>query len=270
MLSKALFILLFISLFGSSTVKGQMMTEIGGLVGQSYYLGDLNQTGHFPSSNTHLTWGVTIRQPLNARWAMKGTYFNGKLSGSDASSKNSANRNRNLSFETPINEFSFVFEFNFLRYHSFIIRDHFSPYLFGGAGLGFINPRAELNGNQYDLRELRTEGQSRPYSKGQFVIPFGLGTKFKFSHRVMFAIEYGIRKTFTDYIDDVSTAYPEDPTSISTTAQALSNRTIEPDGRNIWGTQRGNPNKNDFYTNATFTMTIRLGKQPNLCKYNTQ
>jgi hypothetical protein len=86
----------------------------------------------------------------------------------------------------------------------------------------------------------------------------------------MFGLEYGIRRTFTDYIDDVSTAYPNDPNKLTTTAQALSNRNINNKNRSIWGTQRGNPNKNDFYTHTSFTVTVRLGKQPNLCRYNTQ
>ncbi len=269
MLCKAFIATLF--LFSSwISISAQMLTEVGALVGQSYYIGDLNQTGQFPSGHTHLSWGIIVRQPINPRWAFKGGYFNGTLSGADADNNNPAIQNRNLSFESPINEFSAVFEFNFLRYHSFIIRDHISPYMFGGFALGFINPRAELNGNEYNLRELKTEGQSDAYSRGQFSIPFGVGFKFKFSHRVMFAFEYGIRRTFTDYIDDVSNTYPDDPSKITTTGQALSNRTIETNGRSIWGTQRGNPNKNDFYTNTTFTITVRLGKHPNLCRYNTQ
>lgn len=269
MLSKAFCsIISFMFLF--SPGKSQMKTEIGVLLGQSYYLGDLNPTTQFPRGHTHISWGVILRQPINERWAFKAQYYSSKLSGSDASSKSSAAQNRNLSFETPLNEFSGQFEFNFSRYHSFIIRHHFSPYLFGGLGLGVINPRAEFNGNQYDLRELLTEGQERPYSKAQFIIPFGFGLKFKFSHRVMFALEYGIRKTFTDYIDDVSTAYPDDPVILTTTAQALSNRNINDENRSIWGTQRGNPGKKDFYTHTSFTLTVRLGKQPNLCKYNTQ
>ncbi|MDE0770599.1 MAG: DUF6089 family protein [Salibacteraceae bacterium] len=269
MLSKAFyFIISFI--FVMSSGKSQMKTEIGLLLGQSYYLGDLNPTTQFPGGHTHISWGITIRQPINERWAFKAQYFNSKLSGSDASSNSTSAINRNLSFETPLNEFSGQFEFNFARYHSFIIRHHFSPYLFGGLGLGFINPRTEFNGNQYDLRELRTEGQDKPYSKAQIVIPFGFGLKFKFSHRLMFGLEYGIRRTFTDYIDDVSTAYPNDPNKLTTTAQALSNRNTNNKNRSIWGTQRGNPNKNDFYTHTSFTVTVRLGKQPNLCRYNTQ
>ena len=130
MLSKA-FYFIFSFLFVFSSGKSQMKTEIGMLLGQSYYLGDLNPTTQFPGGHTHISWGVILRQPINERWAFKAQYYSSKLSGSDASSKSSATQNRNLSFETPINEFSGQFEFNFARYHSFIIRHHFSPYLFG-------------------------------------------------------------------------------------------------------------------------------------------
>ena len=87
----------------------------------------------------------------------------------------------------------------------------------------------------------------------------------------MFALEYGIRKTFTDYLDDVSTGYPEDPSQMSTVSQALSNRNLDNgNDQNEWGMQRGNSQRKDFYTMTSFTLLIRIGKQPNLCKYNTQ
>ena len=40
--------------------------------------------------------------------------------------------------------------------------------------------------------------------------------------------------------------------------------------QNEWGMQRGNSQRKDFYTMTSFTLLIRIGKQPNLCKYNTQ
>jgi hypothetical protein len=194
----------------------------------------------------------------------------GKLSGSDADATSVNQQNRNLSFYTDITEFTSQFEFNFLPYHTFVINNYFSPYLYLGIGFGWINPKTSLNGNEYELRAFLTEGQSAPYNKMQLVIPFGFGFKWKLNHRFLFSCDWGLRRTFTDYIDDVSNYYPKDPTEMSTTAQALSNRTLETDGKNIWGTQRGNPHRKDLYSFTTISFLIRVGKNPNLCRYNTQ
>ncbi|MBD79284.1 MAG: hypothetical protein CL840_10215 [Crocinitomicaceae bacterium] len=249
----------------------QSQNQVGLQAGMSYYLGDLNETGHFKAGRTHFTWGIIHRLPINDRFTWKNSILFGKISGDDSESESQIKRNRNLNFESRINEFSTQFEFNFLPYHSFVIKHHFSPYIFGGLALFWFNPTTTLNGNEYNLREYRTEGQNAEYNKVQFAIPFGFGLKFKFSHRVLFSLEYGIRKTFTDYLDDVSTSYPDDPSTMSTVSQALSNRSLDNgNNQNEWGMQRGNSQRKDFYTMTTFTMLIRIGKHPNLCKYNTQ
>jgi hypothetical protein len=41
----------------------------------------------------------------------------------------------------------------------------------------------------------------------QFAIPFGVGFKYALDKKSSIGLEYGLRKTFTDYIDDVSTTY---------------------------------------------------------------
>lgn len=248
--------------------KAQLKTQIGFQAGVSYYLGDLNETGHFKSNITHFAWGFVHRQPLSERFTWKNSFLIGKVSGNDQFSESEVNRNRNLSFQSSIYEGSTQFEFNFLPYHPFVLNHYFTPYIFGGLGFFQFTPTTVLNGNEYNLREYETEGHS--YNKTQFVIPFGAGLKFKFSHRVMFAIEYGLRKTFTDYIDDVSTKYPDDPSNMSTVSQALSNRSLDNGNKqNEWGMQRGNSQRKDMYNFTTFTMMIRIGKNPNLCRYNT-
>lgn len=264
------FIALFSLLSICSTLDAQMKTEIGGMIGTSYYLGDLNPTKQFPSGHNHFSWGILIRQPINERWAWKSNFIRTQLSGSDASNNTAQSIQRNLSFTTNLTEVSTQFEFNFFRYHSFVIRHHISPYMFGGFGLAWIDPRTTLNGNEYNLRQYITEDKKAITKRTQFVIPFGMGIKFKMSHRIMFSVEFGLRKTFTDYLDDVSTAYPEDPQDLTTISQALSNKSEDTESRNIWGTQRGNPSKKDLYTNTNISVLLRIGKSPNLCKYNTQ
>jgi hypothetical protein len=40
-------------------------------------------------------------------------------------------------------------------------------------------------------------------------IPFGIGAKMNVSKKVGIGLEWGPRKTFTDYLDDVSGTYPD-------------------------------------------------------------
>ena len=255
-----------INAFGFS----QSTTQFGLSAGVSYYLGDLNVNKHFPSQMTHFTRGIIHRQPLNDRWAWKNNLLFGELSAKDELSSSEIQQNRNLSFQTTLVEFASTFEFNFFKYHPFVLNEYITPYLYGGLGFFWINPKTELNGNLYELREYETEIRGKLYPKMQFAFPFGLGIKFKFSHRFMFSLEYGLRKTFTDYIDDVSTSYPDDPREIGTVSQELSNRAINTENRqNEWGMQRGNSQRKDMYSTTQFSLLIRIGKNPNLCKYNT-
>lgn len=271
MRSQLIIISFVLILFQNFSGFSQSQNQVGLMAGASYYLGDLNETGHFKKANTNFAWGIVHRLPINDRFTWKNSILFAKISGDDSKSTSQIKQNRNLNFEATLNEFSTQFEFNFLPYHSFVIRHHFSPYIFTGAALFWFNPTTTLNGNVYNLREYRTEGQPEEYKKMQFAIPFGIGLKFKLNHRILFALEYGIRKTFTDYLDDVSTTYPDDPSNMSTVSQALSNRSLDNGNKqNEWGMQRGNSQRKDLYTMTSFTMLIRIGKHPNLCRYNTQ
>ena len=88
-----------------------------------------------------------------------------------------------------------------LPYFTGSLKNYFTPYIFGGAALLYHRPQI---GN-LDLRDYRTENTY--YSYYAFSIPFGMGVKYSFSKRIATTLEWGMRKTFTDYIDDISTTY---------------------------------------------------------------
>jgi hypothetical protein len=76
------------------------------------------------------------------------------------------------------------------------------------------------------------------------VIPIGLGIRLKISPNVNFAVEGAYRKTFTDYLDDVSTKYTarsSDP--VTAYFQNPNYPTFDP----AVGAKRGNPSKMDSY-----------------------
>ena len=90
-----------------------------------------------------------------------------------------------------------------------------------------------------------------------------IGIKVNLSHHSCLSFEYGIRKTFTDYLDDVSVLYPNlDLLEIESGIPAadLSDRSVNPEGINqsSYGLQRGNSTDKDWYTVSGFTLTYEF------------
>jgi hypothetical protein len=142
----------------------------------------------------------------------------------------------------------------FAFHHRYKKRKALTPYVFGGFGLTYFNPKAQFEGKWYALEPLHTEGNS--YSRLTPMIPFGLGVKIKYVKGFDLYLEAGYRKTFSDRLDDVSSHdfQPINSFDQGSAAQALSNRTVDApvkpmDGKvgdNYKG-YRGNPHKKDGY-----------------------
>lgn len=233
------------------------MPDLGIFAGGSFYIGDLNPSTPFLFS--HPAGGIVVRNNFNHFFSFKTNFLYGKISGSDAKSNDAFARNRNLSFRSELIEFSTQMEFNFFPYQD--KKEYFlaTNYLFTGISVFHFNPQANLNGTWYDLQGQSTEGQgtiaypgNKKYSRTQLAFPVGMGLKFDLSLNCTVALEWGIRKTFTDYIDDVSTAYP-DPEAItaekSNTAQILSDRSNQVTGTpGNANRQRGFAATKDWYS----------------------
>jgi hypothetical protein len=231
--------------------------EIGMFGGGSYYLGELNPGRQF--FFTQPAVGGILRWNFDKRWVLKVNGYRGKLAGDDAISKE--NEMRNLRFVSSLTEVSSVVEFNFFPYFTGSNLTYFTPYLFAGPGFFIFNPKAEYDGDMVTLRNIHTEGQSegQEYSTYGFAMVFGLGFKYSINNRLGLGLEWGMRKTFTDYIDDISTKYYIDFDKLSpgeiSAAQMLSDpATI----KHKPGMQRGNPQNNDWYSFAGITLTYRF------------
>ena len=132
-----------------------------------------------------------------------------------------------------------------------------------------MNPTTKFNGNEYELQPLGTEGQGssltdkKNYNLIQPVIPLGAGVRLSLGERISLNFEIGIRKTFTDYLDDVGRDTYYDPAALlalnGEEAVALSNRSL--DG-NVMG-RRGNSSNKDWYVYCGGMITFRLGKGNN-------
>lgn len=257
-------------------VKSQYY-EIGGFVGMSNYFGDLQATHMEPTEN-NMAFGLFGRINLNRHLTGKLSFTQGQISGDDFNSDTpSGRRQRNLSFRSKIYEMALTGEFNFIPYD--IAKNKIAAfYVFGGVSVFYFNPTAEYEGKLYNLHELGTEGQrlegssTKPYSRVQPAIPMGLGTKFNINYRSNIGIEVGFRKTFTDYLDDVSGKYPDlvaldeaDPI-----AAALSYRSPEyyevtqKALGNPEGGIRGNPESKDWFFFMGATLSVNLGTESDM------
>lgn len=238
--------------------------EVGLFGGASYYLGDIN-----PKKNFELTKaaaGILVRYNISPRFAVKINGYYGNVSGDDAITK--FNEKRNLSFKSQVLEFSTQLELNFLPYVTGHKDYYFSPYLFAGIAAFNFNPKANYEGTWYSLQPLGTEGQGtlayydkKPYSLTALSFPFGLGFKYSLSKTVCFGGEWGMRKTNTDYLDDVSTTYA-DPAILSSEntpiAAKLADRSGDPNNTNL---QRGNASNKDWYSFAGLFVTFKINRK---------
>lgn len=244
-------------------------TEIGLFGGGSYYLGDLNTNRHFVDSK--LAYGLIVRYNLTTRYSLRFNATYGTIQGYDSDSKNSFQVNRNLSFHSNVLELAFGVEIDMFKYRITDMKYPISPYFFYQFAYARINPKTNYNGNEVALQPLGTEGQAtgligtkkNRYSLNQFAVPLGIGVKFNLRPRVAMSIEYGIRKTFTDYLDDVSGDYVDVDYLRATNgplAADLSNRSLS-SGGNLTGSNRGNSKAKDWYSFYGIMITVKPFKK---------
>ena len=275
-------------LFGLKT-SAQMSNskDFGAKLGAALYLGDVGSSGSLGIDLNQMRYhvGGSFRNFFSPHIAIQASLTYGQIRGSDKNSKSDENYSRNLSFKNDIIELSARGEWHFLVIRdvgrSYTYRSDFNMYAFAGIGAFYNNPKGLLNGNWVALQPLQTEGVS--YSKIQPVVPLGIGFHFKFNKHHLIGWEFGLRKTFTDYIDDVSTRYVHYTEFTDPTALALQDRSVELEGSGdpkfigsqnySYGTDpagtapRGNAEKQDWYafTGITYSYAIK-GKKRSFTK----
>ncbi len=239
----------------------QKSGDLGIVGGVTYYIGDLNPSLPFRMSKP--AFGILYRQNFNSRVSLRAHGIRGTVAADDAISK--ANTERNLNFESTITEAGVQLEINFFEYFIGSKMHPITPYLFGGASVFFFDPYGNVQGANVALKPLATEGQGsdfypdrKPYNLYAFSIPFGLGVKYSVNKLIGVGAEWGMRKTTTDYLDDVSRTYymnlaGKDPSS-STLAELASDPLLTHNA----GMQRGNSRDTDWYSFAGVSVTIKI------------
>ncbi|MCA4896466.1 MAG: outer membrane beta-barrel protein [Cytophagales bacterium] len=213
---------LFLSaLLWATAVAGQISqrTEIGGGLGILNYTGDLVSTFDLATSKPAATlfYRSNISRVISFRTSITG----GQLAASDKNNPTDPLAvKRAASFDLFLLELSGGFEYHFLDWRDDKRKLRFTPYLFAGVGLFGISG---------------TPNKNAEYSNVQLSIPFGGGMKYVLNPRYYISFEFGVRKTFFDYLDNISGGNPSFKTF-----------------------QYGNPNDNDnyFFTGITLTYTF--------------
>ena len=224
--------------------------------GFANYIGDL-QSSPYTTQQAHLAGGIGLEYDLTQHFSLLSNITLGKVGASDVYSDKADVRARNLSFQTDIDELNFLAEYNL-----FSLRSHkVTPYGFVGIAVYHFNPYAyDTSGKKVYLRPLSTEGEGlpqypnvHPYNLTQLAIPFGGGIKFRISDQIVLAYEIGLRKLFTDYLDDVSGRYADQNVLLAAKgpeAVEMAYRGNELEGGATYpptGTRRGDPKTKDWY-----------------------
>jgi len=250
-----------------TSVHGFSQFGLGITGGLSNYLGDLVDK---PYKSTKGYFGVTGTFPLSPRFSLRAGLSFAKVAGADSLAQQPELVARNLSFQSRITELSLLAEYNIFN----IEQVRWTPYVFAGLAVFRFDPYTyDASGIQTFLRPLGTEGQGAagypaPYALTHLAIPFGGGIRYAISEKVHLGLELGIRKLFTDYLDDVSGGYA-DPGELlagpgGLRAVDLAYRGDELPGGNPVapekGFTRGNPAHKDYYYFTGLHLSFRIGK----------
>jgi hypothetical protein len=276
-----------------------MRYELGLNAGPNFFLGDLGGNSgkgkntlkdvnlEYTKLNIGLFFVAYPKEWIGLRLAANKTFLEGNDDIITTTGRDELYRKqRNLDFRTNVLEGYFGVE---IYPHSIIrkkyeddVEPKFRPYVMGGIGVFKFNPQGSLtnaNGTKewYDLQPLSTEGQgfpqypnSKPYKLLQMHVPVAVGFKYFVSDRVNIGTEILYRKTFTDYIDDVSQKYIDGsafyanlPAGEADLAFRLADKTkpiIFPGmTRFTGGTQRGDTKDGDTFFSLVAKVGIRLG-----------
>lgn len=279
--------------FSQSITLGNGKLEAGLAIGPLFFLGDLGGNHGIGTDNlkdvnfplTKISKGLFVNI-YPAEWlGFRVAVNHGVLEAYDNIIKDKGGaetfrKQRNLQFKSSMLEAYIATEIYptvFLeRYDG--LKGKLRPYGIAGFGVMKFNPKGEYfdpsgRSTWVELAPLHLEGQGfteypdrKPYKLMSFEMPLGAGFKYYFQENKYVGFEVVHRKSFTDYVDDVSTTYIDanlfdkylSPSDASM-AKQLYYRQNFPNNTNtrpaLGAEQRGDPEDNDSF----FSSVIRFG-----------
>jgi Domain of unknown function (DUF6089) len=239
--------ILFIVMLGLTlSSSAQYQYDYGIKIGAANYLGDiggkeLQRRDYFWDMHlgqTRYAVGAYGRYKFSKRFAVAANFDHMLIQDADMYTTYIPRRTRNLNFRNRMFEIGARAELTLWYDNDVGNRGFYNPdyklYAFAGLSAYYSNPQAQLiydpadslvdnpgdlkpgdlvDNTWYSLKQYRTEGAS--YSNFGIAIPMGIGMYFTFNKEWRVGWEISWRKTFSDYLDDVSTYYnkpdPENP-----------------------------------------------------------
>lgn len=258
--------LLLLFVFASFGQEDDRSWRLGVFGGAASYQGDL-QPNSFSFSQSNYMISAWVRKSVSNRVSLKAGLSSGKLGAADSNNREYL-KPRNLSFETKFTEGFLILDYTMFD----LSKTKLSPYGYLGLSIFKYNPFTyDQKGSKIYLKPLSTEGQGLPqypdrkeYSLTQKALAFGGGLRYALNEHLLLSIDAGQRKTFTDYLDDVSSSYV-DPTVLlaekGPKAVELAYRTDEYFGNTsspYHGEQRGTPKEMDWYYYLGLSAEVKL------------
>jgi hypothetical protein len=279
--------------------RNPFYVSVGASVGMFTYQGDLDDQFaglKFPRPG----FGAQANLHFHPHMYVSVRFAQGWIGATDKQAATSdARKFRNLSFESHITEFSAVFVYDwFTTVRHFKYRPKVTPYIYAGISVFNFNPRAQIDPAWFDqypglfssrtqwvnLQPLGTEGQyirdqftsaPAPYQLTQIAIPLGIGLKFKLNKRLNLLADVGMRKTFTDYMDDVSNRYapPNLLAAFDIRSFLFADRSgylnyAAPSNSGYAANDiRGFKNQTDWYVYSSIAITVILGREDKCPKF---
>lgn len=267
-MKSTLFGLLLCAIFLLPSAVMAQYWEVGVAGGVSSYQGDI-PVGHMGLARFQAAGGLWLRYQMNPWFSARFFANRAVLSARDPLPGSGASAVfRNLHMRTPVTEAGVLYEVSLGGFSHFDGR-RLVPVVYTGFQMLHFNPRARFQGEWMDLQPLGTEGQTmyggRAYQRLHPAIPVGLGFRWGMSPRVSLALDVAARFTFTDYLDDVSGAYPdlqslylENPMAARLSDRAAEVHGAPPTDRS--GSMRGDPRTMDRYFLSTLSLSVHLGR----------
>ena len=196
--------------------------EVGPTLGIAGYLGDVNRSNMWKHPGP--AGGVMLRYVGNSRWAVKGNLTMGSVSGNTKDTNIKWPGDKGVKFKSTLYDLSATGEFNFFHFGSGPTYKNYkrlSPYMVLGMGI-----------------VLSTTGSGNVHTS--FVLPMGVGIKYKLKERMNLGFEFTMRKDFGDNIDHTSDPY---------------------------GIKHGVAKNTDWHSFALFTFTYEFSKRCVKCHY---
>lgn len=252
--------------------NAQYNFEVGFNVGGTGYLGEIGGTGleakgflgDIILKETNLTGGVFGKFKITPKLLLSTGINYVKISGDDLNTGQGPRYWRNLRFQNTIYEFNTRAEYTFFKLNDLGGRGRYTTslelYAFLGVSGFYHNPKGSVDPNIPSknwtaLQPLETEGKS--YSKLGMSTPYGAGLTITSKTFYKFGFYFNYMKNYTDYLDDISTFYTENPSENGSLANPYNGPEESASSFGI-DQVRGNPSNFDdiFMLNISFSKVI--------------